>query len=90
VNLVELDLSNNFLTSIPVAALGTLLNLKFLNLGANKIQVHYDYTVNQRQGTRIVKEEHNNDYLPSFCISLSSLCVAGRSFAYIYFPQGNV
>ncbi len=39
VNLVELDLSNNFLTAIPIAALATLLNLKFLNLGANKIQV---------------------------------------------------
>ena len=39
VNLVELDLSNNFLTAIPIAALSTLTNLKFLNLGANKIQV---------------------------------------------------
>jgi hypothetical protein len=39
VNLVELDLSNNFLSSIPLAALTTLTNLKFLNLGANKIQV---------------------------------------------------
>ncbi len=40
-NLVELDLSNNFLTTVPIAALATLLNLKFLNLGANKIQVEW-------------------------------------------------
>ena len=39
VNLVELDLSNNFLTKVPMAALAALNNLKFLNLGSNKIQV---------------------------------------------------
>jgi Leucine-rich repeat (LRR) protein len=39
VNLVELDLSNNFLTAVPMAALAALTNLKFLNLGSNKIQV---------------------------------------------------
>ena len=38
-NLVELDLSYNFLSSIPVGALSDLNNLKFLNLGSNKIQV---------------------------------------------------
>jgi Leucine-rich repeat (LRR) protein len=37
--LVELDLSLNFLTSVPVEALGQLRNLKFLNLGSNRIQV---------------------------------------------------
>ena len=39
VNLVELDLSNNFLTKVPMVALAALNNLKFLNLGSNKIQV---------------------------------------------------
>ena len=39
VNLVELDLSNNFLTKVPMAALAALKNMKFLNLGSNKIQV---------------------------------------------------
>ena len=38
-SLVELELSNNFLESIPIAALAALDNLKFLNLGSNKIQV---------------------------------------------------
>jgi Leucine-rich repeat (LRR) protein len=38
-NLVELDLSLNFLSSVPVGALGQLRNLKFLNLGSNRIQV---------------------------------------------------
>ena len=38
-SLVELDLANNFLESIPIAALSTLENLKFLNLGSNKIKV---------------------------------------------------
>ena len=38
-NLVELDLSLNFLSSVPVRALGQLRNLKFLNLGSNRIQV---------------------------------------------------
>ena len=42
-NLVELDLSYNFLSSIPVGALADLNNLKFLNLGSNKIQVKYLY-----------------------------------------------
>ena len=37
---MELELSNNFLESIPIAALATLDNLKFLNLGSNKIQVN--------------------------------------------------
>ena len=40
-NLVELDLSYNFLSSIPVGALADLNNLKFLNLGSNKIQVKF-------------------------------------------------
>ena len=39
VELVELDLSLNFLSSVPVGALGQLRNLKFLNLGSNRIQV---------------------------------------------------
>ena len=39
-SLVELELSNNFLESIPIAALASLDNLKFLNLGSNKIQVN--------------------------------------------------
>ncbi len=38
-NLVELDLSSNFLDSVPVQALKSLGNLKFLNLGSNKIRV---------------------------------------------------
>ena len=38
-SLVELELSNNFLESIPIAALSSLKNLKFLNLGSNKIKV---------------------------------------------------
>ena len=38
-SLVELELSNNFLKSIPISALASLTNLKFLNLGSNKIQV---------------------------------------------------
>ena len=38
-NLVELDLSSNFLESVPVQALKSLTNLKFLNLGSNKIRV---------------------------------------------------
>lgn len=38
-NLVELDLSLNFLSSVPIGALGQLRNLKFLNLGSNRIQV---------------------------------------------------
>ena len=38
-NLVELDLSNNFLTSIPVSALTSLNNIKFLNMGSNRIEV---------------------------------------------------
>ena len=38
-NLVELDLSFNFLSSVPIGALGQLRNLKFLNLGSNRIQV---------------------------------------------------
>ena len=40
-SLVELELSNNFLESIPIAALAALDNLKFLNLGSNKIQVKF-------------------------------------------------
>ena len=36
---MELDLSLNFLSSVPVGALGQLRNLKFLNLGSNRIQV---------------------------------------------------
>ena len=40
-SLVELELSNNFLESIPIAALASLDNLKFLNLGSNKIQVRF-------------------------------------------------
>ena len=36
---MELDLSLNFLTSVPIGALGQLRNLKFLNLGSNRIQV---------------------------------------------------
>ena len=42
-NLVELDLSNNFLTSIPVSALTSLNNIKFLNMGSNRIEVMYIY-----------------------------------------------
>ena len=38
-NLVELDLAFNFFESIPIEALKTLTNLKFLNLGSNKIKV---------------------------------------------------
>ena len=38
-SLLELDLSNNFLENIPIAALANLKNLKFLNLGSNKIKV---------------------------------------------------
>ena len=38
-NLVELDLSLNFLSSVPIGALSQLRNLKFLNLGSNRIQV---------------------------------------------------
>ena len=38
-SLVELDLANNFLESIPYAALATLKNLKFLDLGSNRIKV---------------------------------------------------
>ena len=44
-NLVELDLSYNFLSSIPVGALADLNNLKFLNLGSNKIQVKMVYVL---------------------------------------------
>ena len=36
---MELELSNNFMEAIPIAALSSLKNLKFLNLGSNKIQV---------------------------------------------------
>ena len=38
-NLVELDLSFNFFDSIPIEAFQGLENLKFLNLGSNKIKV---------------------------------------------------
>ena len=38
-NLVELDLSHNFLREVPVDALSGLKNLKFLNLGSNRIEV---------------------------------------------------
>ena len=38
-NLVELDLSFNFFDSIPIEAFKGLENLKFLNLGSNKIKV---------------------------------------------------
>ena len=38
-SLLELDMSNNFLETIPIAALESLKNLKFLNLGSNKIKV---------------------------------------------------
>ena len=38
-SLVELDLANNFLESVPVSALSPLKNIKFLNLGSNKIKV---------------------------------------------------
>ena len=36
---MELDLSLNFLSSIPVGALAQLGNLKYLSLGSNRIQV---------------------------------------------------
>ena len=38
-SLVELDLSHNFLREIPVDALAGLDNIKFLDLGSNRIQV---------------------------------------------------
>ena len=38
-NLIELELSHNFLTSVPVGALSQISNLKFLNLGSNRIKV---------------------------------------------------
>ena len=44
-SLVELDLANNFLQSIPIAALSSLDNLKFLNLGSNKIKVIISFSV---------------------------------------------
>ena len=47
-SLLELDLSNNFLENIPIAALANLKNLKFLNLGSNKIKVKmrsYEYEI---------------------------------------------
>ena len=37
---MELDLSFNFFDSIPIEAFKGLENLKFLNLGSNKIKVH--------------------------------------------------
>ena len=52
-NLVELDLSYNFLSAIPVGALADLNNLKFLNLGSNKIQVKF-----------ISPLQSNNIYMP--------------------------
>ena len=36
---MELDLSFNFFDSIPIEAFKSLENLKFLNLGSNKIKV---------------------------------------------------
>ena len=36
---MELDLSFNFFDSIPIEAFEGLGNLKFLNLGSNKIKV---------------------------------------------------
>ena len=47
-NLVELDLSHNFLREIPVEALSGLKNLKFLNLGSNRIQVSYANLLNKK------------------------------------------
>ena len=44
-SLVELDLANNFLQSIPIAALSSLDNLKFLNLGSNKIKVIISFSL---------------------------------------------
>ena len=54
-NLVELDLSYNFLSAIPVGALADLNNLKFLNLGSNKIQVKF-----------ISPLQSNNIYMPFY------------------------
>lgn len=69
-NLVELDLSYNFLSSIPVGALADLNNLKFLNLGSNKIQVifispflsmniyiHFKYYVSTNLNKKKINEE---------------------------------
>ncbi len=46
-NLVELDLSSNFLDSVPVEALSRLDNLRFLNLGSNKIRVRRSVEIGQ-------------------------------------------
>ncbi len=46
-NLVELDLSSNFLDSVPVEALSRLDNLRFLNLGSNKIRVRRTVEIGQ-------------------------------------------
>ena len=63
VNLVELDLSNNFLTKVPMVALAALNNLKFLNLGSNKIQVMVVIVIPRLQfsgnkGKHIMKTQH--------------------------------
>ena len=55
-SLLELDLSNNFLENIPIAALANLKNLKFLNLGSNKIKVKmwsYEYEIQVMAATPI-------------------------------------
>ena len=45
-NLVELTLTNNFLTEVPVTALANLNNIKMLDLGSNRIQVNNNYNEN--------------------------------------------
>lgn len=44
-NLVELDLSFNFFERLPMDGLKNLKNLKFLNLGSNKIKVSHSPTL---------------------------------------------
>ena len=65
--LVELDLSFNFFESLPIDAFKSLKNLKFLNLGSNKIKVNLIICTANFFASRFI-------FLLNFRLSRRSIC----------------
>ena len=84
VNLVELDLSNNFLTKVPMVALAALNNLKFLNLGSNKIQVMVVIVIPRLQFSGEQRKTHGSGFLS--CQLSTILCHKTRSEVFSFCP----
>jgi hypothetical protein len=75
---VELDLANNFLEAVPVQALKVLKNIKFLNLGSNKIKVN---TVPRL----VLNTAHSADVSTNANYTYIFLC--NKSFEYSFKPK---